>query len=356
MGTPGAAAIPSGIDDITASWLSAAIGLEVRSVEPQLIGVGIGVTSAVYRLGLAGGPACPESVVVKLPALDPAAVFTAQVLRMYIREVAFFRELAPRSPVRVPGSFFGAVDEDTSDFVMVLEDVGGMRVVDQLEGMALPDAEHAVDELAAWHATWWRQADELAERGITVRLGDPLYPAILPMVFAEGWEKVTGALDVAPSILEVGPQFSDALPHLLARLDEAPTTLIHGDYRADNMLFDDDGSLVLLDFQLIGTGSGAYDLAYFLTQSLGPDDAADHERALFERWSEGLRAAGVPAGDLDRAWEDYRTAALFCLVYPIVASRGMDLSDPRQYELIDCMNTRFARAVDQLQLAELLSA
>jgi len=36
-----------------------------------------------------------------------------------------------------------------------------------------------------------------------------------------------------------------------------------------------------------------------------------------------------------------------------VASRGMDLSDDRQYQLIDNMNMRFARAVDQLNLADL---
>jgi hypothetical protein len=53
-------------------------------------------------------------------------------------------------------------------------------------------------------------------------------------------------------------------------------------------------------------------------------------------------------------WEDYRTAALFCLVYPIVASRGMDLSDPRQRGLVDCMNQRLGRAIDELSLADLL--
>jgi aminoglycoside phosphotransferase (APT) family kinase protein len=130
--------------------------------------------------------------------------------------------------------------------------------------------------------------------------------------------------------------------------------LTHGDYRADNILFQPDGAPVLLDFQLIGSGSGAYDLAYFVTQSLDPEVASTHERPLFDRWVARLEAAGVPASDLTRMWDDYRTAALFCLVYPVVASRGMDLADPRQYELLDCMNTRFARAVEQLDLVSLL--
>lgn len=150
------------------------------------------------------------------------------------------------------------------------------------------------------------------------------------------------------------PRFNAAIPGLLADLATPPGTVIHGDFRADNLVFAEDGSVAAFDFQPIGSGSGAYDLAYFLTQSLEVDDAEAHERALFERWTRGLAAAGVPEGDLGRLWEDYRKAALFCLVYPVVASRGMDLDDPRQRDLVRCMLHRFERAVDQLQLADLL--
>ena len=47
-------------------------------------------------------------------------------------------------------------------------------------------------------------------------------------------------------------------------------------------------------------------------------------------------------------------AALFCLVYPVVASRGMDLSDQRQYDLVANMSIRCARAIDDLDLRALL--
>jgi aminoglycoside phosphotransferase (APT) family kinase protein len=347
--------IPASIDEVTPAWLSSVTGFPVEAIEVTQIGVGIGVSSSLYRVRLTGGDGCPDSVIVKLPALSEEAVFTSTMLRMYIREVRFFEQLASQSPVRVPAGYYGAVDEDTSGFVVVMEDMGTMRMVDQLQGMDLADAERAVDELAAWHATWWGQAaDDLAAAGTTVSLGDPVYPAVLPIVFAEGWEKVTAGMEVHPAILEVGPRFAEALPRLLAHLSQGPNTVPHGDFRADNMLFAPDGSVVLLDFQLIGTGSGAYDLAYFITQSLRSEDASKHERDLFDRWIAGLRAGGVSEADLGRMWEDYRVAALFCLVYPVVASRGMDLSDPRQYELLECMNSRFARAVEELDLASLL--
>jgi hypothetical protein len=345
--------IPTTIDEITPAWLADATGLDVQAAEIEQIGVGIGVMSALYRVRLTGS-GCPKTVVVKLPALAEESVFTSTVLRMYLREGAFFTELASLAPVRVPTCHHSTVDAEGSAFVLVMEDLGGLRVVDQVKGMEIADAEQAVDGLAAWHATWWGKALELAERGVTVSLGDPVYKAVLPMVFAEGWEKLGKELTIPPAIQEVGPRWTAAMPGLLDDLATEPTTMVHGDWRADNLLFEPDGSVAALDFQLIGTGRGTYDLAYFITQSLDRADAAQHERALFDRWRSTVEAAGVPAADNATAWEDYRKAALFCLVYPVVAWRGMDAGDPRQVDLAATMLDRFDRAVAELDLADFL--
>lgn len=351
------AAIPASIDEVNAQWMGSATGWNVSALRNEIIGVGVGVSSAVYRSHLTGTD-CPSSVIVKLPALDPNAVFTSAVLRMYIREVKFFKTLAKDVPFRVSKSYYGEVNEETSQFAMVVEDLGKLRIVDQVKGMTIEDARRAVDALAAMHAKWWGKADALAENGTTISLGDPIYPAVVPMVFAEGWAKCTKELRMPDSILKVGPRFGGAVAGLLASLAQGPNTLAHGDFRADNLLFDDQNQLVVLDFQLIGTGIGAYDLAYFITQSISADDASKYERELFDRWIDGLLTRGASRELVDRKalWEHYRSAALFCLAYPIIASRGMDLTDQRSFELVDCMNTRFDRAVRELNLESLLPA
>lgn len=347
--------IPTSIAGVDARWLSEATGFDVTAAAIERIGVGIGVSSAVYRATLTGTN-CPSSVIVKLPALDEGAAFTSTVLRMYIREVQFFKTLAKDCPFKTPASYYGDVNEETSQFALVLEDLGALRVIDQNIGMDIEDAYVAVDELAHMHAIWWGKGDALAAAGTTVSLGDPIYPAILPMVFAEGWEKVTKEMTLPRSILDIGPKFGAAVASLLASLVAGPNTLAHGDFRADNMLFTDANELAVLDFQLIGTSSGAYDLAYFVTQSLAVDVASTHEAELFDRWLDALHRYGVSAELIDRnqLWKSYRSAALFCLAYPIVASRGMDLSDPRQYALVESMNARFDRALTELNLAELI--
>lgn len=345
--------IPASIDDVSTEWLSDVTGLAISGVEFELIGVGIGVSSAVYRLRLQG-ESVPDTLVLKLQAFDEAAIFTSSILRMYEREVKFFDQLAELSPIRVPKGYGGEVSDDGAGYFLLMEDMGGHRIVDQNLGMDITDAEQCVDELAAWHATFWGKADQYVETGAAVSLADEVYPAVLPLVFGEGWEKVSASMDVHPAIADVAPRWSDAMPGLLTNLSTSPTTVIHGDYRGDNIFFDADGKVVLLDFQLTGLGSGSYDLSYFITQSLLPDVAADNEKRLFDRYVAGLHSHGVAASETTRLWDDYRTGALFCLVYPMVASRGMDFSDQRQYDLIDNMNSRFARAVDELELADLL--
>ena len=64
-----------------------------------------------------------------------------------------------------------------------------------------------------------------------------------------------------------------------------------------------------------------------------------------------MEAGGAPPEDNATAWDDYRKAALFCLVYPVVAWRGMDAGDPRQVDLATTMLDRFDRAVEELDLA-----
>ena len=347
------AAIPSSINDVNAEWLAEATGLNIKTADIGIIGVGVGVASAVYRAKITGEN-CPASVIIKVPALDEAAVFTSSILRMYSREVRFFKSLAKECPVITPRSYYGEINEETSQFAMVLEDLVGNRIIDQTLGIGIEDARRAVDALAKIHAKWWGRADGLAADGTTIAFSDPIYPAILPMVFAEGWEKVKKELDLSESILKIGEKFAPEIGNLMSSLMDGVTTLAHGDFRADNMMFTKNNDFILYDFQLIGTGSGAYDLAYFVTQSLTAQDASKYERELFDRWLEGLRANGVTDLDRDRLWLQYRGTALFCLVYPVVASRGMDLNEPRSRALVETMNSRFERAFHELDLAKLI--
>ena len=52
-------------------------------------------------------------------------------------------------------------------------------------------------------------------------------------------------------------------------LGPTPFAVIHGDYRLDNLMFPPDGDgVVALDWQTVGVGPPARDIAYFLGTSL----------------------------------------------------------------------------------------
>lgn len=65
--------------------------------------------------------------------------------------------------------------------------------------------------------------------------------------------------------------------------------LMHGDYRLDNMLFDPDRTRVtVVDWQTMGIGLPAGDLAYFTATSLAPDLRSAIERDLVDRYHRAL--------------------------------------------------------------------
>jgi len=346
--------IPRGAEGLTPEWFADNLGWDVASCTAEEIGVGIGVSSAVHRVTLTCGGEHPASVVVKLTAVDEAATVTCTVLSMYRREVAFFEQVAHDTPMRVPVGHFGEVSNDGSQVVLVMEDMSGNRAADQTSAMSLADAERCIDSLADWHAKWWGQTDGMVESGVAIALTDPLYPAILPGLFEEGWAKLNASTQCQPPapLTTIGKRFSATIGKLLDSFGEGPQTLLHGDYRADNLMFGPDDEPIALDFQLIGTGTPAYDLAYFVTASL--EVTASEEKALFARWADRLVASGIAASDMTDMWDRYRRAALFRLIPPVSASRGRDLNEPRQAALCNAMMAGTARAATDLNLEDLL--
>jgi thiamine kinase-like enzyme len=73
-------------------------------------------------------------------------------------------------------------------------------------------------------------------------------------------------------------------------------TVVHADYRLDNLVFGADGTVTILDWQTALVGQGAMDLASFLATSL----TVDHRRA----WEDEL--IGRYAAEVGAAADDVR--------------------------------------------------
>ena len=344
---------PTSADALTTQWLGETLGTPVSGFDVEPIGVGYGLVCDLVRVRVRhdGGP--PASFIAKFASTSEENRFVALVLNMYGRETRFYRELAPNTPLGAPRCHAVELHADGNEFVLLLEDMDGARVVDQITGLSVSDAELAVDQLAALHAGWWN--DPALES--VLRLCDSPYPEAVSAAFVGAWEPVQEVCAglVTPTVKALGDRFAELIPGLMARLSEPPWTLSHGDYRLDNMFFSDDPGrpLVVIDWQLYDRSRGPRDLSYLLSQSMEPELRAASERALVERYVAGLEAGGVTGYDVEQAWADYRLATLFNLVYPVIAGGALTLANERAIELIRVLFGRFVSAFEHLDCAAL---
>jgi hypothetical protein len=311
------------------------------------LGVGHGFLASLHRVEMTwAGGAGPRSVVVKVAATGERSRAVATGLDLYRNEVYFYRDLAAHTDLAV-GCYHAAVDEAAHDFVLVLEDMTGTTVVDQVDGCPADHAAIVVTALADHHARFWDEAGLDAVPWLR-RLDDTGFIDALAAAVRASWPTIrrqrAGRLD--ESTIAIGDRLADLLPRLAADLSRPPRTLAHGDARLDNMFFDPGRRWIrLCDWQLTDRSRGLRDVGFFVSQSLTPGERARLEGRLVERYVARLAEHGITGYSMDDAWEDYRTAVMLAFVYAVVAVGGLDHDVPRSHALTESMLDRSAAAI-----------
>ena len=313
-----------GPDEITPAWLSEIMGADVRDVDSQRIGDGLVGLNLRLSIDYAdGAPDQPGSVVVKLPSPDETSRSTGVALRNYEREVKFYDHIAATVDIRVPHCHHSAWDQATGDFVLVLEDMAPAAQGDQVAGCDVDQARIAVVELAKLHGPRWDDPT-LADLEFLSRRSGPedaaqlvgLWTTFLPGFLAT-YERYLPGGSVA--LLDAfGPRIGEWLE---GRTGAA--TVVHGDYRLDNLLFatpDGGPPVTAVDWQTPGHGTPVADLAYFCGAGLLPAVRREHEAVLVDAYADALRDHDVDV-DRDWLWEQYRRDAFAGVVMSVVASQ-----------------------------------
>ncbi|MFN0094672.1 MAG: oxidoreductase family protein [Dehalococcoidia bacterium] len=304
---------------LTAALQLAAPGCEVRSAVATEVGAGRGFVGTTLRLALdyEPGPSGPSTIIAKLPPVNPLPDedLAALIRSLGATEVAFYQHMAHRAGVRVPACWYVTAEPEA---VLLMEDLGHLHAASQLDGLTAAQAHTAVDHLARLHARWWAQAELRTADWVRQPEADA---ALWARRFAEGWpdlEARLGRHGLPASFAAVGHRLGPRLASLVLACAEPGWTLIHGDFRAENLFFGATGTpeeLCVIDWQLAGRGGGARDLGYLLAHSLPVAVRRAEERALLDRYRAGLQAGGVnyPAA---RLWDDYRRAVLVSMWLP----------------------------------------
>ncbi len=323
------------------------------TLEPLGAGVGMAGELARVRVELLGPAPAPAAFVAKFSTTNPENLRVMLRYGLYAREVHFYRHVAASVPVRVPHCYHTELNDTGSACLLLLEDLGALRVGDQVVGCTADDAHAVVVAMARLHAAC-RDDQRLAEG---LWRADGAQATAKASSFAASWERTRANLGerLPAQLTRAIPAYVDALPGLMQWAAEGVCTLVHGDLRLDNVLFADTAErpeVALIDWQNCQWGNGALDLGYFLTQSLPPELRRAQQERLLEAYRAELGRGGV-AVSADDLSVDYRRGAL-CALSTAITLAGLSLSTGRGTALADAVIARAAAAADDLDLLALL--
>ncbi|SHN75830.1 phosphotransferase [Cryptosporangium aurantiacum] len=379
------------IDDpagLTPEWLSQALGFPVRAARHAPIGNG--QIGGSYRIELEysppAPPEAPSSVVAKIAAGSEAQ--RKLLGPAFVSEVGFYLHLAERVRARIPRCWYGAISTDHASFTLLLEDLTPSVPGSQAAGCTPAQAEDAVVNLAALHASFWN--DEFLRTGLewltlpTTELAELAGAALADATgtFVSRFSSGLSAADAA-TLTEAASVVTEWVLH-----HQTPFSLVHGDYRLDNLMFPPSGAgsagagsagagpsgagpsgagsagagsagagsfragSAALDWQGLSIGHPGRDLAYFIALSLPPDARRAHEESLVAAYHAAL---DVPGFSLEDCRTGYRIGML---QGPLITVLGCVYSPAERTAAADAMflsmASRSAQAIRDLDTLALI--
>jgi aminoglycoside/choline kinase family phosphotransferase len=312
---------------LTAEWLTDALrssgrlgGATVRSASARPLGTGQMSDSLRVEVTYDGETDLPTTMVAKQPAADPTSRATGLSLRSYEKEVRFYQELAPTLGVSVPSVYHADIDPETGSFVLLLEDLAPAEQGDQLAGCTVEEAASALAGLVPLQATRWGDPELHATEWLA---GDPdTNRAFMAMALPMFWEgfRERYANQLEPHVLAVGDPLFSSFNDYLEPFVDIPLTVVHGDYRLDNLLFRGSELRGIVDWQTVTVGGNMLDVSYFIGAGLREEDRRPNEEALVRGYYDALVAAGVSDFGWERCWWGYRRTSFAGLVMAVGAS------------------------------------
>lgn len=373
--------IPTSTAEVSAEWLTGVLrdsgtipeqtSVAAVTIEPGAAGVGfmgeVGRVDVCYANATGDEPA---SMVVKFPTASPEVAAIMRPTRVYEREHRFYAELAHLTPLRTPDVYHitceTSEDPDEDErYLLVLEDLSSMTLGDQLAGLSAEQTASALIGLGAHHAKFWNGAG-LDGASFVPDIDGPLN-LVGQSIYAASLDGFLSLFDHAlePRTRRLAETYGANHPQLLGRLGAMPRTLVHFDYRADNLFFDDAaagvpagsvGEVAAIDFQAISAGGGAADVGYLLGQNLSPSVRRSHETDLLHCYHDVLAAGGVDDYPFEQFVEDYRVGLVYGWVIPVFATGTLDPSSERAMALWTAVIERVTDAIFQHGAHELLTA
>jgi len=293
---------------LSPEWMTAALrssGLDVTVSALRSEPVGTGQMAHNERIFLeyeGDATYAPATLVGKFPSPSEESR-AAGANGGYRSETLFYTELADSLPIRTADCLYGAISDDHTTFTLLLEDLAPAEQGDQIGGGSDAEIEAAVRNLAGLHAPRWNDPSLVdldwiiqgasEQFAIYIEMGTPVFIERYKESLAdEAADTLRGFAAGVRRWLEIAPK---------------EKTLVHGDYRLDNLMFEATAEgirVAAVDWQTLSVGCGGQDLAYLLGNSSPPEQRRKHESHMLEVYRESMAALGVDRSP-DQVYADY---------------------------------------------------
>lgn len=352
--------IPHSPADLSPAWLTEAlqhgrvIGTDavISEFEWSPLEMEGGLYGQIFRLKLAydlSESDGPRTVIAKFSSDNPEMRQRPNTRAAYEREVCFYQEAAGENAIPVPTCYYADIDVESGWHIILLEDLAPARSGSKTRGCSQTEAKTAIQHIARFHARWWDnpKLDNFAWLALAPAVpGDAELTLFRERLWPEFLRKVGKQLP--DEAMEIGGLLGKQRSRIAQRLfAENPVTMIHADYHLENMMFGTagDDSFFVVDWQFVRRGRGIWDVAYFLSQNLTPEDRRAIEIDLLQDYLKILGEYGVKNYSLDDAMYDYRLSLLHRFGALVTTIAAMPFTEEQIRMHIDVLLPRTISAI-----------
>lgn len=316
--------IPTDLNDLTPEWMTAALVLsgELSTGPVETVSVVIGAKWHIAQTGCVSVTYSPDmSVTLPNRFFVKLAMFDDPLEAVLPGENAFYRRTHPgRLPLpRCYGAFF---DPKTSLSCLILQDLSKTHETTPWPlQLSQPNSRTAVEALAVIHGRCWDRPGMTASPDVDALIANENalskdFQTVLPAFFDYMGDRLS--IDRQHLMSRAFERF----PELKAKRlhDGRPTTIVHGDAHAWNVMFPNDRmdqSCIFVDWEDWRFDAGAADLAYMMALNWHQDRRTRYECDLLKHYHEIL------SGHIDDqyVWDDlmldYKIGLIQHVVVPV---------------------------------------
>jgi len=302
-----------------------------------------GSTGFLSRILVATRQGDPHRYILKVGSDIPQRRQWAGELRVFERELAAYRLLAPLKGKLSPRLFSGATALRGSDGLLLLEFIRDGRNRDQLRGLSWPELVSATRAIARIHAPFWNSPALKKTQGLPPHRYMRAHEVRRHLPAFIRWARLP--VKTAKTFRALPQQVNAAL----ARLRKGTLTLVHGDLRSDNIFYGRN-SVRFIDWGLALAGNPTFDLARLAGGSARKPLSLLQHVDLFKLWHTELLGRGVRSYPLHEAWQDYRDAVLLTLTIPVTNAPTLASFSPRGRKMAKLITRRFLSSARELGL------